>query len=217
MFIGHFALGFGAKRLNPTVSLGTLFLACQFADLLWPTLVLSGVERVIVEPGNTAYTPLRFAYYPYSHSLAALVVWALVVGAAYRAIREAPLSPALLLASLVLSHWVLDVATHRADLPITVHGRTKIGFGLWHSVPWTIAIESAMFAVGVAIYARTTAPRDRAGTIGLWALAGFLVVVNVANILGPPPPSAAAVAWTAEAMWILVAAGYYVDAHRRRR
>ena len=217
MFIGHFALGFGAKRLHPAVSLGTLFLACQFADLLWPTLVLSGVERVIVEPGNTAYTPLRFAYYPYSHSLMALVVWGLVVGAAYRAIREAPLAPALLLAALVLSHWVLDVATHRADMPFTIHGRTKIGFGLWQSVPWTIAVESVMFVAGVAIYARTTAPRDRAGTIGLWALAGFLAVVNVANILGPPPPSAAAVAWTTEAMWILIAAGYYVDGHRRRR
>jgi membrane-bound metal-dependent hydrolase YbcI (DUF457 family) len=217
VFLGHFALGFGAKRLQPTLSLGTLFLACQLADLLWPTLVLSGVERVMVEPGNTAYTPLRFAYYPYSHSLAALTVWALVVGAAYRAIREAPLRPALLLASLVLSHWLLDVATHRADMPFTIKGLTKVGFGLWQSVPWTIAIESVMFAAGVAVYARTTAPRDRAGTVGLWALAVFLAVVNLANILGPPPPSAAAVAWTAEAMWLLIAAGYYVDAHRRRR
>lgn len=29
MFIGHFALGFGAKRLVPKASLGTLFLACH--------------------------------------------------------------------------------------------------------------------------------------------------------------------------------------------
>ena len=84
--LGHFALGFSAKRIDPRVSLGTLFLACQFADLVWPTLVLFGIERVVVEPGNTAYTPLRFAFYPYSHSLTALLVWALVVGAAYRAI-----------------------------------------------------------------------------------------------------------------------------------
>ena len=217
MFIGHFALGFGAKRFNPRVSLGTLFLACQFADLLWPTLVLFGVERVIVEPGNTAYTPLRFAFYPYSHSLAALAVWGLVVGAAYRAIREAPLAPALLLASLVLSHWVLDVATHRADMPFTVNGQTKIGFGLWQSVPLTIVVESLMFAAGLALYAWATTPRDRAGSIGLWSLALFLYVVNLANIFGPPPPSARAVAWTAEAMWLLVAAGYYVDRHRTRR
>ena len=217
MFIGHFALGFGAKRIDPTVSLGTLFLACQLADLVWPTLVLLGIERVVVEPGNTAFTPLRFAFYPYSHSLTALLVWALVVGAAYRAIREAPLAPALLLAALVLSHWFLDVATHRADMPMTIHGLTKIGFGLWQSVPWTIIVESLMFAAGLALYAQATTPRDRAGSVGLWCLALFLVVVNVANILGPPPPSATAVAWTAEAMWLLIAAGYYVDRHRTPR
>jgi len=38
MFLGHFGVGFGAKRIVPSVSLGTLFLAAQFADLLWPTL-----------------------------------------------------------------------------------------------------------------------------------------------------------------------------------
>jgi hypothetical protein len=45
MFIGHFGLAFGAKKAAPAVSLGSLFLACQFADLLWPTLVLLGIER----------------------------------------------------------------------------------------------------------------------------------------------------------------------------
>ncbi len=35
MFIGHFALGFGAKRVAPDVSLGTFFLATQFADVIW--------------------------------------------------------------------------------------------------------------------------------------------------------------------------------------
>ena len=72
MFIGHFGLAFGAKKAAPAVSLGALFLACQFADLLWPTLVLLGFERVEIEPGATAFTPLDFVSYPYSHSLVAL-------------------------------------------------------------------------------------------------------------------------------------------------
>jgi hypothetical protein len=75
MFIGHYALAFGAKRYAPSVSLGTLFLACQFADLLWPTLVVLGIEHVEVDPGNTAVTPLNFVSYPYSHSLVMLVMW----------------------------------------------------------------------------------------------------------------------------------------------
>jgi len=38
MFIGHFEAGFAAKRYAQRASLGTLFLAAQFIDLLWPTL-----------------------------------------------------------------------------------------------------------------------------------------------------------------------------------
>jgi hypothetical protein len=45
MFVGHFALGFGAKKVAPMVSLGTLFLAAQFADVLWPTLLMPRATR----------------------------------------------------------------------------------------------------------------------------------------------------------------------------
>ena len=72
MFIGHYALAFGAKKISPATSLGTLFLACQFADLLWPTLLVLGVEVVQIDPGNTVVTPLNFVSYPYSHSFVAL-------------------------------------------------------------------------------------------------------------------------------------------------
>jgi hypothetical protein len=67
MFIGHFAVAFAAKRVAPELSLGTLFLAAQLADLVWPTLVLLGVESFEVRPGITAVTPLDFLHYPYSH------------------------------------------------------------------------------------------------------------------------------------------------------
>ena len=70
MFIGHFGLGLASKRITPSVSLGALFLGCQFADLLWPTLVLAGAESFTIRPGIIAVTPLDFAHYPYSHSLA---------------------------------------------------------------------------------------------------------------------------------------------------
>jgi hypothetical protein len=51
--------------------------------------------------------------------------------------------------------------------------------------------------------------------IALWALVAFLAVVYVASLLGPPPPSGAAVAGTALSMWLLVAWGYWIDRHRR--
>ena len=85
MFIGHFALGFAAKRAAPRVSLGMLFAAVAWADLVWPVLLATGIEQVIIEPGNTAVTPLNFVSYPYSHSLLTLGLWGVLLGFLYRA------------------------------------------------------------------------------------------------------------------------------------
>src|SRR4051812_31650653 len=112
MFIGHFAIGFGAKRIAPELSLGTLFIACQLADLIWPVLVLAGIEAFEIRPGITAVTPLDFTHYPYSHSLVALAGWAIVFAALHKVLRRSRWMAAILLAIVVLSHWVLDVASH---------------------------------------------------------------------------------------------------------
>jgi hypothetical protein len=215
MFIGHYALGFGSKRLAPGVSLGALFLACQLADLLWPTLVMAGVEHFTIRPGSTAVTPLDFQYYPYSHSLLALVVWGTVFALIYRAGRGSSARGAAVLGVLVVSHWVLDLIVHRPDLPLAPGISLRLGLGLWSSVPATLAVEFALYAVGVSLYWRATVARDRAGSIGFWALVVFLALVEVANVFGPPPPSIGAVTASAQAMWLLVAWGYWVDKHRK--
>ena len=217
MFIGHFGVGFGAKRLAPSLSLGTLFLACQLADLIWPNLVLLGVERVEVLPGATAMTPLDFVSYPFSHSLVALAIWAVVMAGIVWAVKRRGPGPPLTVAVVVLSHWVLDAITHRPDMPLTMGGTQRIGLGLWNSVAGTIVVETLLFAAGIAIYCRATKPRDRAGSIGLWLLVAFLGLVYLANVVSPPPPSSSAVAWTAQAMWLLVLWGYWVDRHRLPR
>lgn len=217
MFIGHFAVGFGAKRAMPAVSLGSLFLACQLADLLWPSFVLLGLERFEIDPGNTAVTPLDFVSYPYSHSLVALLGWGLAFAVLYRFVRRGPWSAALTLAAVVLSHWVLDVASHRPDMPVTLHGPERLGLGLWNSVPATVAVELTLFAAGVVLYHRATVPRDRTGSIALWSLVGFLLTISFANLVSPPPPSTMAVAWTAQAVWLIVAWGYWIDRHRQPR
>lgn len=215
MFIGHYALALGSKRLAPGVSLGALFLAAQWADLLWPTLVLAGVESFTIRPGATAVTPLDFQYYPYSHSLLALLVWGTVLGLIYRVVRGSTLRGAVVLGALVVSHWVLDLIVHRPDLPLVPGIGPRLGLGLWDSLPATLAVEFGLYAAGVWLYWKTTAARDRAGAIGFWALVAFLAIVELANLLGPPPPSTGAVTASAQAMWLLVAWGYWVDRHRR--
>jgi hypothetical protein len=215
MFIGHFAIGFGAKKAVPAVSLGSLFLACQLADLVWPTFVLLGIETVRISPGITAVTPLEFVSYPYSHSLVALVAWGLVLGVLYKVVRRGRWAAALALAAVVLSHWVLDVVSHRPDMPVTLHGSGRLGLGLWNSLPATLAVELLLFAAGVVLYQRATAPRDRTGSLAFGVLVAFLLIVYFANLFGAPPPSVPAVAWSAQAVWLLVAWGYWIDRHRR--
>jgi hypothetical protein len=214
MFLGHFGVGFGGKRAVTGVSLGILFIACQFADLLWPTLVLLGMERVEIRPGITAVTPLDFVSYPYSHSLVALSVWGLLFGALYALMNRSRVTTAITLAVVVLSHWMLDVLAHRPDMPVTVGGTMRLGFGLWNSVPGTLCAELSIFTAGVVLYSRKTRARDRIGSVAFASLVGFLFVVFFLNMFGPPPPTVGAVAWSAEAMWLLVIWAYWVDRHR---
>ena len=214
MFVGHFAVAMGLKRVAPVVSLGTLFLAAQFIDLLWPTLLLLGWERVEVTPGITAFTPLDFVSYPISHSLLAVVVWAVGFTGVYWLLRRS-LTAAVVCGAAVLSHWILDLVVHRPDLPLLPGADLHVGLGLWNSIPGTLAVELGLYAVGVALYVRTTSASDRVGSIGLWTLVGFLLLVHLGNVLGPPPDSVTAIAWVGHAQWILVVWAYWVDAHRR--
>ncbi len=214
MFIGHIALAFGAKKLAPKASLGTLVMAAQLADLVWPTLVLLGIETVVVSPGITAFTPLDFVSYPYSHSLVALAGWALGLGVAYALVQRGQVREALVIALLVLSHWVLDVLTHRPDMPLTIGGTGKLGLGLWNSIPGTLLVELGMYAAGIAVYFNSTKANDRTGKVAAWSLIGFLTVVYAANVFGPPPPSGTAVAVAGEAIWLLVAWAWWADRHR---
>ena len=217
MFIGHYALALGAKRVAPGVSLGTLFFACQFADLLWPTLLVLGYETVEIDPGNTLVTPLNFTSYPYSHSLLMLLVWSMVIALVYRAIRGfRPISIATV-GTLVFSHFVLDWITHRPDMPITIAGTTRVGLGLWNYPGTTLALESVMFIGGALLYAMVTRARDRIGQVGFYALIAVLVAIYFANLYGPPPPSTEAIAVAGHLLWLFVFWAAWVDRHRGPR
>ncbi len=212
MFIGHHAVGFASKRLAPRVSLGWLMAAPILLDLIWPILLLLGVEHVRVQPGNTAFTPLDFYDYPWTHSLVTSIGWGILFGGIYW-LRHRDARAAAVLAAGVVSHWVFDWLVHRPDLPLWPHG-PKEGLGIWNSVPATIAIESLLFVAGVALYARGTRSRDRIGSIGLWSFVAFLAIVDVANITGPPPPSARAVAIVSLLMWLFPLWCAWFDRHR---
>jgi hypothetical protein len=214
MFIGHFGVGFGAKAAAPRVSLGSLFLAAQWIDLLWPTLLLLGLETVRISPGATVVTPLVFEHYPISHSLVAVLGWAVLVGGIHFAVKRERIA-ACVLGTLVISHWALDAVVHQPDLPLFPGSAALVGFNVWSSLPITVIVEGVLFALGVWLYSRATAPRDAVGRWGLVALVGFLVAIYAANLFGAPPPSAEAIAWVGQLQWLLVLWGYWIDRHRR--
>ncbi len=216
MFIGHFGVAMAAKPAAKDVSLGTLFLSAQFIDLLWPTLLLLGLETVEVAPGSTRLTPLEFTHYPISHSLAAVLGWSVLFAAVQFGLRRTA-RPALVCGALVASHWFMDALVHKPDLPLYPGGSARIGLGLWNQPALAIAVEAAVFIGGVFLYLRATEATSKVGAWSFWSLVVFLVVVHAGNLFGPVPPSAAAVAWTSHAQWLLVAWAYWVDRHRQVR
>ncbi len=215
MFLGHYAVALGAKKAAPKVSLGTLFLAAQLVDLLWPLLLLLGLEHVRISPGITVVTPLDFYDYPFTHSLLGALFWSLALGLVYFAIRREPRT-AMIVGAAVFSHWILDFLTHRPDLPLGFGG-VYFGLGLWNSMAGTVMVEGLLYVAGIALYVRTTKARDRVGSLGFWILIAVLTVIYIANLFGPPPPEVSMIAIAGNAAWLFVIWAYWVDKHREAR
>jgi len=213
MFIGHYAVGLALKGATPRTSLGWLAAAPQLPDLLWPVFLLIGWERVSIAPGATQVTPLAFDSYPYSHSLLMVCGWGLLLGALYLS-RSRHLVAAVLIGLAVVSHWVLDWVTHVPDLPLVPWSQTRVGLGLWNSLPATVAVEFTMYAAGLWCYVRATRPRDRQGQLGFAAFAVFLLVVYVATLFGPPPPDVRSLALVTLLLWLLPLWAAWFDRHR---
>jgi hypothetical protein len=215
MFLGHYGVAFGAKTVAKKPSLGTFILAAQLADLVWPILLLLGIERVRIVPGLMAASPMDFEYYPFTHSLLTEAVAGACFGAIYFALRRDGRG-AMALGLAVVSHWFLDLAVHRPDLPLWPGG-PKFGLGIWNSVPLTFLAEAVVFGGGLYLYLRATAAKDRTGTWALWALVAFVVLCYAGAALGPPPPDPTPMALSALVLWLFVPWGYWVDRHRRLR
>lgn len=213
MFIGHFGVGLGAKKAAPKVSLGTLFLASQFLDLLWPTFLLLGWEHVSIQPGITKMAPLNFTSYPWSHSLLMALVWALAFGAIYFIIKRNIIA-AIVVGLCVVSHWFLDLLVHIPDLPLYPGGAALVGLGLWNFKIVSILLEVLFFVGGVILYVNTTTAKNRTGKYGFWFLVFFLAAIYVSNIFGPPPPNVQAIAWAGQLQWLFVLLAYWVDRNR---
>ena len=207
MFIGHFGLGLASRKARTLPSLAIIFMAVQFLDLLWPVFCLLGIESFEIEPGNTKLTPLNFSNYPYSHSLLMALVWGFLFGLVYFLFTKNKRA-AFITGLLVLSHWVLDLLVHRPDLPLTPFSDVKLGLGLWNSPVVEIILEAGLFIGGTIFYYRAVQPKRK---FAFWSLIIFLVLIHIANLVGPPPPSVTAVAWAGNLTWLFVLWAWWVE------
>jgi len=203
MFVGHLSLALAAKRTAPEVNLGWFMAGVTALDLLWPVFVILGIEHVRIVPGATAFTPLIFDSYPWSHSLVMAFAWGIVLAAIGRWRTAVPVSG--LLVALVVSHWVLDFATHAPDMPLWPGASSpKFGLGLWYSIPWTLIVEGAMWIAGLAIFLRTPGRWTIGAKIWFWSLVAVCTVMWASGPSGPLPPSEKALGWFGLIGWLIV-------------
>jgi len=186
MFVGHFAVGLVAKRVEPRLSLGTLVLAAMLADFLWVIFLIAGIEHVQFKPGRGAANYLDSSDIVWSHSLLMIVIWAALFAAVYFLSRHYARG-AWVIAAAVLSHWLLDFISLKSPLAPGV--ASEVGIGLWRSVPATIIVEGGFWVLAIILYVRATHTRNRLGVFAFWTVIALLTLAWYNNITGAPPPN----------------------------
>lgn len=185
MFVGHYAVSLGLKSFEQRASLGVLFLAVQFVDILFFPFILLGLERMNIVENFTASTHFELLFMPYTHSLVGSLVWAGLAYALFRWLIVKRNSVAVVVALAVFSHWLLDLPVHTPDLPLWNDSSPKLGFGLWNNAIATYVLEAALLLCALWLHLRSTAAESRVGKCGMSVFIIFLLLVNVLNIFGP--------------------------------
>ncbi|MGU3472382.1 permease [Paenibacillus sp. D51F] len=190
MFAGHFGLAAAVKAKNPQVPLWTLMLGTQLLDVIFVPFLLTGKETMEPVPGAEGYGG-SIIHADYTHSLVGTLIIAMAVG--WLASRKWGRKGGWTIGAVVLSHWALDLAMHRADLPIlpgNAGGLPLLGLGLWQWTSISMAAELALVTVGAILYVRSL-PDTGAASVNrsrnLWtgaAMCALLLLSLATDTLG---------------------------------
>jgi len=116
MFPGHFAAGLALKVIEPKSPTLGLMLGVGFLDLAFGVFVAAGLEGGGFNHFNT----------PWSHSLLMAVSWSLLFGALF---LKSGLRVATVMSAAVMSHWFLDLLSHKPDMQLWPHSAIELGLG----------------------------------------------------------------------------------------
>ena len=216
MFVGHYAASLALKKFEKRASLGVLFLAVQFVDILFFPLVLLGIERLNIIEHYTQSTHFELEYMPYTHSLLGSLVWSGLAYALFRWVIVRNRTVALVVGLAVMSHWILDVIVHTPDLPLWSDDSLKLGLGLWNNAVATYVLEAVLLVGGLWLYLRSTTAVTKTGKYGMTVFVVLLLLVNIMNVFGPlQGDSKLALAVSALAAYLLfAAAAFWLDTKR---
>ena len=217
MFVGHYAAGMALKKYEKRASLGVLFLAVQFVDILFFPFVLLGIERINIVENFTQSTHFELEYMPFTHSLVGSLFWAAFAYVVFRWVVVKQQGVALVVALAVFSHWLFDLIMHTPDLPIWNDASLKLGLGLWNNSIAAYSLEAALLIGALWLYLKSTTATSRVGKYGMSIFVVFLLLINIANIFGPlEGDSKVVLAVAALAAYFLFAAvAFWLDKKRR--
>ena len=185
MFVGHYAAGLALKNYERRVSLGVLFLAVQFVDILFFPFVLLGIERINIVENFTQSTHFELEYMPYTHSLVGSFVWAALADAVFRWVIVKRQGVAVVVALAVFSHWLFDLIMHTPDLPLWNDASVRLGLGLWNNAVAAYALEAALLLGALWLYLRRSSATTTLGKYGMAVFVIAMLLINLGNIFAP--------------------------------
>jgi membrane-bound metal-dependent hydrolase YbcI (DUF457 family) len=189
------------------VNVGVFVAAALLLDgLLW-LFVLLGWEAVAI-PDNFASTHQPEFVFPFSHGLAASLVWSVLAAvaawAACARLGSARARAAVLVGAAVFSHWLIDALVHQPEMPLAGASSPKVGLGLWQNMPIALAVEAVIVVVGLFLFVPGSG-LSRGRRIALTALTLVILAFTMAGMtIAPPPPSAQAMAASSLATLVVV-------------
>lgn len=187
MFVGHYSASIVAKAVSPKTPFWVLLISAQFVDVFWAIFILSGLEKVKLDP-ELLSNPLDLYYMPFTHSLAATFFWAIFAFVLVRYIPNLKFTfkQGLIVSCVVASHWVLDLIVHRPDL--LVYDEIKVGFGLWDFPMTELIIEIALVVLSVLYLCNKVSfsPTYKRRMIYFGVL---LILLQLSSVFGPIPQS----------------------------
>ena len=219
MFIGHYAVAFALKGKVRGASLGMLFIATQFVDILFFPFVLVGIENLKFVKGFTKVNNFNMDFYPFTHGLLGSALWALLFFFLYFYVfaknKVNKTSIAIVMALAVLSHWFADLLMHTPDLPL-INGEPKYGFGMWNNKFLSFFTEAILLFYGLVFYLKNTEAVSKLGKYVSSIFVAFLIAISYLNLY-VLPVNDEIVSLTISALFayfLFAGIAYYIDKKR---